>query len=434
MIGYTLQNFTIWLKLYNTTLEIDSPVRNNIGHDIMISSGIYTLLIIYNVSMTSSVSGKTKKIAVVYDWIDKWGGVERLLLILHEEFPEADFYTSYYNKKRASWAKDLSIKTSFIQKLPGFIKQSRLLSLLLYPFAFESFDFSGYDMVISVSSSFAKGVITKPETLHISYLLTPTRFLWGQSDDYLKGIVKKIGSALFGSYLRKWDYVAAQRPDKIASISKLVADRTLKYYRRESVVLNPPFDIPYWTSIKEKILVKESFGGDEKYYLLVSRLESYKRVDLVIQTFNKLGKKLIIVGTGSEEAALNQNAGKNVVFMKNTSDVELGKLYTYAEALIMPQEEDFGYVALEALFFACPVLSYSSSGAKEIVVDNETGLFFMPQSQEALTATIERYEKASTELKQSLYQNGKELVEKYSKEHFLEQFQRITNEYSGEKT
>ena len=211
------------------------------------------------------------KVAIVYDWIDKCGGVERLLLVLHEMFPKADWYTSYYDKTGAPWAKNLNIHTSFIQKLPGFIRSSRVLSLLLYPYAFESFNFNGYDVVISVTSSFAKGVITKPGTKHICYMLTPTRYLWGMSDIYIKGWRRVIAAPVIEK-LRKWDYIAAQRPDTIVSLSKAVAYRAETYYKRMSEVLYPPFDTGYWGKVKGGIKKPGSFIAEDDYYLVVSRL------------------------------------------------------------------------------------------------------------------------------------------------------------------
>ena len=164
-----------------------------------------------------------KKIAVVYDWLDKWGGVERVLLTLHEMFPRAIFYTSYYNSEQAAWAKDLRIRTSFIQKLPDFIRGSRLISFPFYPYAFETFDFSDFNLVISVTSAFAKSIISKPGTRHICYLLTPMRYLWSHPKDYF---ANKFLNSLISPYLanlRNWDFIAAQRPDKIISISRTVS-------------------------------------------------------------------------------------------------------------------------------------------------------------------------------------------------------------------
>jgi len=263
---------------------------------------------------------KPKKIAIVYDWIDKWGGVERVLLNLHEMFPEAVFYTSYFDKEKAAWAKDLNIKTSFLQNFPNFIKKSRILSFIFYPFAFESFNFSEYDLVISVTSSFAKAIITQPKTKHICYLLAPTRYLWSHKRDYLKN---KLINYLISGWLKmfkNWDLTVSQRPDKIISISETVRRRCLKYYKRKSEVIYPGFDIAYWNNIKSKV-------KNKKFFLVVSRLEQYKKVDLAVKVFNKLNKPLIIVGEGTEKNKLEQMAGNNITFLSNISDVELGDLY-----------------------------------------------------------------------------------------------------------
>ncbi len=365
-----------------------------------------------------------KKIAIIYDWIDKWGGVERVLLALHKMFPHAKFYTSYYDTSSAQWAKDLSLQASFIQKLPSFIKKSRFFSLPLYPFAFESFDFSSYDLVISVTSSFSKAIITKPNTRHICYLLTPTRFLWSHVQEYQNDLQKNI-SSLYSDYLKKWDLVASQRPDKIISISETVTKRCKKYYRRDSKVIYPPFDIEYWNNINLKIKNQRSKPKfkDQKYFLVVSRLELYKRVDLTIQTFNHLpSENLIVVGQGTQEKKLKDMAGKNIEFIPYVSDEELARLYSQAEALIMPQEEDFGYVSLEAQFFGCPVIAFDRGGARETVLANKTGLFFSEQTISSLSFTLEQFHTISYNLKASTRRWGVVNVERLDRKKFIEKF------------
>lgn len=364
---------------------------------------------------------KPKKIAIVYDWIDKWGGVERVLLTLHEMFPDAIFYTSYFDKDSASWAKDLKIKTSYLQKFPNFIKKNRILSFLFYLFIFELFDFSNYDLVISITSSFAKSIITKPGTRHLCYLLTPTRYFWSHKKDYLKN---KLFSYLVSNYIdqiKKWDFVAAQRPDKIISISETVKNRCLKYYKRNSEVVYPGFDINYWKNIKNSSFAKAS-EDKQKFFLIVSRLEPYKKIDLAIKVFNKSNKPLIIVGEGSEEKKLKQIAGNNITFLSKLSDDELGKLYLNAQALIMPQEEDFGYVSLEAQFFGCPVIAYKKGGASETVQDNKTGILFNSQSEQSLRGAIERFDKIKYNLKVKVKEFGAGNIEKFSKEKFVDNF------------
>jgi glycosyltransferase involved in cell wall biosynthesis len=378
------------------------------------------------------------RIAIVYDWMDSWGGVERLLLTLHEMFPEAEFFTSYYNPQKADWAKGLKVKTSFIQNLPGFIKNNRILSLPLYPYAFESLDFRGYDAVISVTSSFAKGIITRPETFHLCYLLTPTRYLWSHTDQYVK---KNPLSSIILEKLRAWDLIAAQRPDKILCLSKAVQNRCRKYYRRDSELLYPPFDIQYWQKVKEssqKInktehsVFKSLAHG---YYLIVSRLEPYKKVDQAIEVFKEIpDKQLVIVGTGTEEGKLRHKSGPNIRFISRVDDAELAYLYSNAEALIMPQEEDFGYVSLEAQYFGCPVVAYKAGGALETVIEGQSGMLYQAQTVEALKTALEKYHTISYNIKLSLRSSNISPIEKFSVELFksgiFKQLNKLNNKNS----
>jgi glycosyltransferase involved in cell wall biosynthesis len=339
---------------------------------------------------------------------------------LHELFPEAQFYTSYYDQEKAGWAYKLKIKTSFIQKLPSLIRKSRLLSFFLYPLAFESFNLSEYDTVISVTSAFAKGVITKPQTKHICILLTPPRYIWGDTAAYTqKNIITRLGKKIFGTYLQKWDFIAAQRVDTFISISKLVAERCLTSYKRESTVIYPPFDLEYWRSIKKSMSVAVPNLPPPPYHLVVSRLEPYKRVDVVIETFNTIKeKRLVIVGTGTMEEKLKTMASSNITFLKNVSDEDLATIYTNADALIMPQVEDFGYVSLEAQFFGCPVVSFKKSGAAETILEGRTGLFFEEQTTEALAKKLHEFDIISHKLKENCLQQGLKHLETFSKEKF----------------
>lgn len=361
-----------------------------------------------------------KKIAVVYDWIDKWGGVERLLLNLDKILGHPDFYTSYRNVEKTPWADDLKIKTSFMQNLPGFIKNNRILSFPFYPYAFESLDFSQYDLVISVTSSFAKSIITKPGTKHICILLSPTRYLWQDEDVYLNPVLKTLLRPYIKS-MKKWDKIVAHRPDEIYSISKTVADRCKKYYDIESAVLYPPFDINYWKKFDD---LTNKFKR-EKYYLVVGRLEPYKKTEIVIEAFNKLKTNLLIVGTGTQIEKLKSIARPNIDFIEDhVSDEDLSVMYQNAQALIMPQEEDYGYVALEAQFFNCPVIAYRQGGSIETVIDGKTGIFFSDQTPYSIIKAIEKFEKINYTLKQNFPKNH---LEKFSKENFIKNFQKIIN-------
>lgn len=365
-----------------------------------------------------------KKIAIVYDWIDKWGGVERVLLTLHAMFPEAIFFTSYFDKDKAFWAKDLSIKTSFLQEFPEFIKRNRIFSFIFYPYVFESFNFNEFDLVISVTSSFAKSVITQPKTKHICYLLTPTRYLWLYPQNYLgKGMLAKLLSPYIKA-MKKWDLAASKRPDKVISISSEVARRTKKYYGINSEVIYPPFDVKYWLDIKKQVEADTSKSSKKNkgFFLVVSRLEPYKRVDLVVKAFRDNTDDLIIVGKGTQSRELRRIAGKNTTFLSDISDIQLAKLYKSAQALIMPQQEDFGYVSLEAQTFSCPVIAYSRGGSKETIMDGKTGILFSKQNLDSLKAALERFKTISYNLRTNTEKEALKNIEKFSKKKFIDKF------------
>jgi glycosyltransferase involved in cell wall biosynthesis len=324
------------------------------------------------------------KVAIIYDRVNKWGGAERVLLALHEIFPEAPLYTSVYDSKGAPWAKVFpAVVASFLQKFP-FAKSNHELFAPLMPLAFESFDFSDFDLVISVTSEAAKGIRTKPGTLHICYCLTPTRYLWSHSDEYFKNADIKVLAKPFVDYLRKWDKVAAARPDRIIAISTEVKNRIKKYYDRDSDIIFPPVNATS-TDINRK--------NRGEYYLVVSRLVGYKKVDLAVEAFNRLGYPLIIVGTGKEEKKLKHKARNNIKFVGQVSEKDLAMYYKGAKALIMPQEEDFGIVAVEAQSIGVPVVAYKKGGAIDTVISDRTGVFFEEQKPESLIEAIKKFEK-----------------------------------------
>lgn len=361
------------------------------------------------------------KVAIVYDWFDRIGGAERLLPILKETFPKADWYTSYVDDYKAPWAKDFNAHTSFIHKLPAFLRKSRVRSLIFYPFAFESFNFNEYDLVVSATSSYAKGIITRPETKHVSYMFTANRFLWGnRADAYLRNAFGFV--APYKNYLKKWDYLAAQRPDKIFTISKYSQYTIKEYYDRDSEILYPPFDTEYWAKIKKTLGNSE---GKSDYYLVVSRLEPYKKIEIAINACKKLDKKLIVIGDGTMEKVLKAKAGPDITFKKNVPDKELAMLYSQAQALLMPQEEDFGYTSLEAQYFGCPVITYRKSGAIETIKESKSGLIFNTQTTESLAKTIEKFESLSYTLHRSVEKLGPEYVRTFSKEHFEKKLRKL---------
>ena len=251
------------------------------------------------------------KTAIVYDRVNKWGGAERVLLVLHEIFPEAPLYTAVYSPKKAKWAKVFpKVIPSFLQKIPILRDRHERLGTFM-PIAFETFDFTGFDLVISVTSEAAKGIITKPGTKHICYMLTPTRYLWSAHDYYFRNPILKLFSRVAVGYLREWDKIAAKRPDKIVAISTAVQKRIKKYYKRDSKVIFPPAGFST-TALRSAVVD----GVKENFYLIVSRLVAYKRTALVIEAFNSLGKRLVIVGSGSQLRFLKLKAKKNITFIK----------------------------------------------------------------------------------------------------------------------
>jgi len=368
------------------------------------------------------MSDSKKKVAIVYDWIDKWGGVERVLLHLHSLLPDADFFTSAVEYKHAQWARDLSIHPSFLQSIPYWLRSNRVLMAPLFPLAFESIRLNEYDLVISVTSAFAKGVITKPGTKHICYLLTPPRYLWSHTKDYLPGIKSIIASPVY-THLQQWDKIASHRPDTYISISQTTADRSKKYYGIDSPVVFPPFDTNYWDTKKITMKKPSSAPCEKPYYLWVGRMESYKKMDIIIDTARlNLTRTYIFVGSGSLEKSLRKNAPINCFFLSGISDDELSYLYSHAQALIMPQNEDFGYVSLEAQYHGCPVIAYRAGGACETVIENESGLFFNNQTGLSLAARLERFEQISYNLSHSTRQMKKAIRAKFGVQRFNDQF------------
>lgn len=303
-------------------------------------------------------------------------------MALHELFPDAPLYTSVYNFGTAPWAKVFpKVIPSFLQNFP-FAQTRHDLYALLMPIAFESLDLTGFDLVISVTSEAAKGIITKPGTFHICYCLTPTRYLWSGYNEYFKRARRPLAQPAV-SYLRKWDKIAAQRPDVMVAISKNVAERIKRYYGRETKVVYPPVEVPQVSRVP-----RVPRGN---YFLVVSRLVPYKKVGLVVQAFNKLELPLVVVGTGSEEERLKRMAENNIRFLGHVGDGELIKYYQGCKAVIFPQEEDFGIVAVEAQAAGKPVIAYRGGGALETVIEGKTGMFFDAQTPEALAGAIREF-------------------------------------------
>jgi glycosyltransferase involved in cell wall biosynthesis len=349
------------------------------------------------------------KTALVYDRVNKWGGAERVLLALHKIFPDAPLYTSVYNKDRAPWAKAFDVRTSFLQNFPRASVSHEFYATLM-PMAFESFNFDDYDLVVSVTSEAAKGIITKPKTLHVCYCLTPTRYLWSGYDDYFSNPILRFFSKPAVSYLRYWDKIAAQRPDEYVAISSEVQNRIKKYYGRESEVVYPPLMFQVNLQGSSRTL------GD--YFLIVSRLTNfYKRVDIAIKACNKLNLPLKIVGIGADEKRLTRMAGPTVEFLGNLTDEKLSDYYRNCRALIFPAREDFGLAMVEAGSFGKPVIAFRGGGALDIVREKITGEFFDEQTPEALKGVLKSFDQKRYNTK-----SCRENSERFSFEKFAESF------------
>ena len=322
------------------------------------------------------------KIALVHDWLTGMRGGEKCLEVLCEIFPEAPVYTLLHIQGSMSPAlESKDIHTSFIQHLPRLREKYRSY-LPLFPLAIESFDFSDYDVVVSTSHCVAKGIKVRPGALHISYVHTPMRYVWEMYDEYFgkgrAGIATRAAMAVFAPHLRWWDRKTASRVHHYIANSENVRQRIQRLYGRDAEVICPPVD----TNLFQLSTI------DEGFYLLVSALVPYKRVDLAVEAFNQSGDRLVIVGKGPEDRKLRATAKSNVVFLGWQSDQQLAELYARCRALIFPGEEDFGIVPLEAMASGKPVIAFAKGGALETVVEGVTGTFFKEQTGAACLERI----------------------------------------------
>ncbi|MGH7204244.1 MAG: glycosyltransferase [Candidatus Levyibacteriota bacterium] len=344
------------------------------------------------------------KVALVYDRINKWGGAERVLLALHKLFPKAPVFTSVYYPQHAAWAKDFIIKPSFLQRFPHIVGNHELYPFLM-PLAFERFSFADYDLVISLTSEAAKGIVTKPGTKHICYCLTPTRYLWSGYEEYFQDQSFRTFTSPIVSYLRKWDKIAASRPDVYLAISQEVRKRIKNYYAREAMIVYPPVELlssrhsGKQSASRISNHINRTDSGQARmtdYFLIVSRLSKftkYKRIDLAIQACNELKLPLKIIGEGSWKKELQKMAGPSIEFLDNVDDKQLKKYYAQCRALIFPAMEDFGLTVVEAQGFGKPVIAYRGGGALETIKEGKTGLFFDKQTKDSLKSALIQFQK-----------------------------------------
>ncbi|MGB9738057.1 glycosyltransferase [Chloroflexus sp.] len=320
------------------------------------------------------------RVALVHDYLNQYGGAERVLEALHELFPTAPIYTSIFDPTAMPAVyRQWDIRTSFMQRLPAWRTQFRRY-VALYPTAFERFDLSSYDLIISSSSAFAKGIIPRPGALHICYCHTPMRFAW-RTDDYvareqINGLQAKLLPFLL-NYLRIWDTISANRVDLFVANSREVAGRIARYYRRPAMVIPPPVDLPSYAPRQP-----------EEFYLAGGRLIPYKRLELAIEAFNHLRLPLKIFGDGRDRARLERMAGPNIEFLGWVDEATRLDLFARCRAFIFPGEEDFGITPLEVLAMGRPVIAYAAGGALETLIDGVTGRFFYEPTAAALAAAV----------------------------------------------
>lgn len=329
---------------------------------------------------------KDLKVALVHDWLVGRGGGERVLYDIHTLFPDAPIYTLVYDQDKApEWCKECDIRTTYIQKWPGAKSHHKLL-LSFMPKAWEALDLTEYDLVISCCASCCKGVITRPDALHVCYSFSPTRYVWDLYYDYLENTnaIKRFFMKRMIHKVRLWDFQAAQRVDHFAADSNFVGSRIKKYYRRDFTTIYPG------TRINEYPITEMP----DDYYLVVARFVRYKRVDLAIEACNQLKKKLVVIGSGGEEEErLKKLAGDTVEFLGRVSDEEMERYYSRAKAFLFPGIEDYGITPVEAMSAGVPVLAFGKGGALETMQEGKTGLYFHDQTVSGLVHCIEEFER-----------------------------------------
>jgi glycosyltransferase involved in cell wall biosynthesis len=321
------------------------------------------------------------RVALVHDYLNQYGGAERVLEALHDLYPTAPIYTSIYDRDAMPPAyRDWDIRTSWMQKLPGWKKHFRKY-FMLYPSAFEDFDLSGYELIVSSSSAYAKGIIPPARSRHVCYCHTPMRFAW-RTDSYLEregvGGLQRAVLPFMLNYLRMWDFASTPRVDLFVANSKEVASRIERCYGRSSIVIPPPVDLPAYHEQEP-----------EAFYLAGGRLIPYKRLDLAVDAFTQLGLPLKIFGDGRDREALAKAAGPTVQLLGRVSEAEREQLFARCRAFVFPGEEDFGITPLEAMAGGRPVIAYAAGGALDSVIDGVTGRFFGEQTVPALMASVQ---------------------------------------------
>lgn len=332
-------------------------------------------------------SGAASRVALVHDYLNQYGGAERVLEVFHDLYPEAPVYTSMYAPGLMPAAyRGWDVRTTFMQRLPGVHRRHQQY-LPLYPLAFRSLRLDGYDLVLSDSSAFAKGLRLPPRTVHVCYVHSPMRFAWDFAQyaerERLGGGARRALPPLL-HLLRRWDVASAGAVDHLIANSSTVARRIAAYWGRQATVIHPPVETE-----RARPVPPDEVGD---YFLVLSRLVPYKRFDIVIDAFNALGLPLKIAGDGRARAELERRAGRNIEFLGPVSDDEKYRLYARCRAAIFPAEDDFGIAQVEVQASGRPAIALAAGGALDTVLDGRTGVLFPEQTPAALAAAVRRFE------------------------------------------
>lgn len=352
------------------------------------------------------------KVAIVHDYLNQMGGAERVVAVFHKMFPEAPIYTTIvdHNKLLPEF-KDADIRTTWMQRIPGILSKFKLF-FWLYPFAVRSMNVKGYDLILSSSSAYAKGVQKGHQSVHVCYCHTPMRFAWNfeayMDSVQVPNLVKRIAK-WFTYPLQAWDKKNSKRVDYLIANSSIVKKRIGQWYGMNASIIFPPVEISRFSIDEEK---------SEDYFLVVSRLVSYKKIDLAVEACTRLGKRLLVVGDGPDRHRLEQLAGDTVTFLGRRSDEEVVRYMQHCKALIFPGIEDFGITPLEVNACGRPIIAYHEGGALDTVVAEKTGLFFEEQLVDSLSVMIRRFDQYDWN-PESIRQHA----EKFSEDLFIKRLQ-----------
>lgn len=354
------------------------------------------------------------KVAIVCDWLTDIGGAERVVLALHELYPEAPIYTSQYDPGTIDWFNDADVRTLWLQKIPKSLKK---FLPLLRALAFSRLDLSDYDLVLSSTGAEAKSVKTGPKTTHVCYMNSPTQYYWIRQDEYYKqpgfpiGLnwLAKLGLRILDKPLKQWDKHAAKKPDYIVTNSTYTQSMIKKHYDRDSVVIHPPVDVDRF---------KLKANPPARHGLVIAgRQTPYKRIDLAVSACNQLKVPLIVIGNGPEHRRLEKMAERNVTFLSNVNDFNIVNHFQSSLGFIFPNVDDFGIVAVEALAAGTPVVAFGKGGALDYINPGKNGVFFDKQTTQSLVSAIQSLMNKSFD-----YSSISRSTEKFSSQVFKTKF------------